>query len=45
MASAAQAGVSGWKIKAQTGHRSVAMLNRYVRGARIFDDNAAGAIL
>lgn len=43
--SAAQAGVSNWIIKAQTGHRSDAMLNRYVRDARIFIDNAAGAIL
>lgn len=43
--SAAQAGVSNWKIKAQTGHKSDAMLNRYVRDARIFIDNAVGEIL
>jgi len=43
--SAAQAGVSNWKIKAQTGHRSDAMLNRYVRDARIFIDNAVGELL
>ena len=43
--SAAQAGVSAWKIKAQTGHRSDAMLNRYVRDARIFIDNAFGELL
>lgn len=43
--SAAQAGVSNWKIKAQTGHRSDAMLNRYVREARIFIDNAVGELL
>lgn len=43
--SAAQAGVSHWKIKAQTGHRSDAMLNRYVRDARIFIDNAVGELL
>ncbi len=43
--SAAQAGVSNWKIKAQTGHRSDAMLNRYIRDANIFMSNAAGAIL
>ncbi|MEQ1598719.1 MAG: site-specific integrase [Methylotenera sp.] len=43
--SAAQAGVSAWKIKAQTGHRSDAMLNRYVRDARIFIDNAVGELL
>ena len=43
--SAAQAGVSTWKIKQQTGHKSDAMLNRYIRDARLFIDNAAGAIL
>lgn len=42
--SAAQAGVSAWKIKQQTGHRSDAMLNRYIRDANLFTDNA-GAIL
>lgn len=29
--SAAQAGVSTWKIRQQTGHASVAMLIRYIR--------------
>lgn len=43
--SAAQAGVSAWKIKQQTGHKSDAMLNRYIRDANIFVDNAAGAVL
>lgn len=43
--SAAQAGVSSWKIRQQTGHKSDAMLARYVRDANIFVDNAAGAIL
>lgn len=43
--SAAQAGVSPWKIRQQTGHKSDAMLNRYIRDARLFIDNAAGAIL
>jgi integrase len=42
--SAAQAGVSAWKIKQQTGHKSDAMLNRYIRDARLFNDNAAGLI-
>ena len=42
--SAAQAGVSLWKIKQQTGHKSDAMLHRYIRDARIFIDNAAGEI-
>lgn len=43
--SAAKAGVSSWKIRQQTGHRSEAMLQRYIREADIFIDNAAGAIL
>ena len=43
--SAAQAGVSAWKIRAQTGHKSEAMLSRYIRDANIFVDNAAGAVL
>ncbi len=43
--SAAQAGVSSWKIRQQTGHRSEAMLSRYIRDANIFVDNAAGAVL
>ncbi len=43
--SAAQAGVSSWKIRQQTGHKSDAMLSRYIRDANIFVDNAAGAVL
>ena len=43
--SAAQLGVSSWKIRQQTGHRSDAMLIRYIRDSQIFVDNAAGAIL
>jgi len=43
--SAAKAGVSAWKIRQQTGHRSDAMLQRYIRDADIFVGNAAGAIL
>lgn len=43
--SAAQAGVSSWKIRQQTGHKSDAMLSRYIRDARLFVDNAVGAIL
>jgi len=43
--SAATAGVSSWKIRQQTGHKSDAMLARYIRDANIFIDNAAGAIL
>ncbi|MBY3262227.1 site-specific integrase [Rhizobium laguerreae] len=43
--SAAQAGVSSWKIRQQTGHASDAMLARYIRSAELFEDNAAGAVL
>jgi integrase len=43
--SAAQVGVSAWKIRAQTGHKSEAILNRYIRDANIFSGNAVGAIL
>lgn len=43
--SAAQAGISSWKIRQQTGHKSDAMLLRYIRDANIFVDNAAGGVL
>lgn len=43
--SAAQAGISSWKIRQQTGHKSDAMLQRYIRDANIFVDNAAGGVL
>lgn len=43
--SAAKLGVSSWKIRQQTGHKSDAMLSRYIRNASIFIDNAAGAVL
>jgi len=43
--SAAQAGVSTFKIRSQTGHASDAMLARYVRDGELFVDNAAGALL
>lgn len=43
--SAAMAGVSIWKIKAQSGHKSDAMISRYVRDANLFTDNASGALL
>jgi integrase len=43
--SAAQAGVSTFKIRAQTGHASDAMLSRYIRDGQLFTDNAAGALL
>lgn len=42
--SAAQAGISSNKIQQQTGHKSIEMLNRYIRDANIFVDNA-GSIL
>lgn len=43
--SAAQAGVSSWKIREQTGHRSEAMLAQYIRDGELFLDNAAGTLL
>jgi integrase len=43
--SAAQAGVSTLKIRAQTGHASDAMLGRYIRGGELFVGNAAGALI
>jgi integrase len=43
--SAAIARVPTWKIRAQTGHRSDAMLARYIRDGELFIDNAAGALL
>jgi len=43
--SAAQAGVSTLKIRAQTGHASDAMLSRYIRAGELFTGNAAGVLL
>jgi integrase len=43
--SAAQAGVSTLKIRAQTGHTSDTMLARYVREGELFTGNAAGVLL
>lgn len=43
--SAAMAGASSFKIRAQTGHTSDAMLARYIRDGDMFTSNAAGAIL
>lgn len=43
--SAASAGVSSWKIRAQTGHASDAMLARYIRDGEMFIGNAASALL
>jgi integrase len=43
--SAAKASVSSWKIREQTGHKSDAMLHRYIRDAEIFQNNAAGSVL
>lgn len=43
--SAAQAGVPTWKIRAQTGHASDAMLAKYIRDYELFAENAAGGLL
>lgn len=42
--SAAQAGVSSWKIRQQTAHKSDVMLQRYIRDSQLFVDNAVGKI-
>lgn len=39
--SAAQHGISSWKIRQQTGHKSDVMLARYIRDGDLFSDNAA----
>lgn len=44
MISAAQAGIINHKIKQQIGHRSNAIVNRYIHDANIFVDNAAGVL-
>ena len=43
--SAAQIGVSAYKIQQQTGHKSAEMLARYIRDANLFENNAAGLLL
>lgn len=43
--SAAIAGASTWKVRAQTGHASDAMLARYIRDGDLFADNATGRVL
>ena len=41
---AATAGVGERAIMAQTGHRSVVMVRRYIRDGALFRDNAAAAV-
>jgi integrase len=43
--SAAQIGVSTYKIQQQTGHRSAEMVAKYIRDANLFENNAAGLLL
>ena len=42
--SAANAGASTWKIRQQTGHKSDAMLQRYIRDSQLFIDNPISKI-
>jgi integrase len=42
--SAAAAGASERSIMNQTGHRSVTMVRRYIRGGELIRDNAAAAV-
>ena len=41
---AAHAGASDRSIMVQTGHKSRAMVDRYVQAARVWEDNAAGLV-
>jgi len=43
--SAAKAGKSEWSIMNTTGHKSSAMVKRYIRDASLFEDNAADGLL
>jgi integrase len=43
--SAAKAGVSAWKIRQQTGHKTDAMVDRYIRDERLFAGNGVEAVL
>lgn len=43
--SAAKAGMGAHSIMKQTGHRSVAMVQRYIRDAELFKDNAVADLL
>jgi integrase len=43
--SAAKAGVPSHKIRQQTGHKSDAMLSRYIRDGELFEGNASAALL
>lgn len=42
--SAAKSGVSSWKICQQTGHRSEAVMQRYIRDSQLFANNPLGMI-
>lgn len=43
--SAAIAGASSFKIRAQTGHASDTMLGKYIRDGELFSDNVSGLLL
>lgn len=44
MTAAAKAGVSERVLMAQTGHRDVRTLRRYIRDASLFNENAAAHV-
>ena len=44
MTSAATAGASAWRIKAQTGHASDALVGRYIRLSDPFVANAVSSV-
>jgi len=43
--SAAKAGISNHRIRAQTGHASDVSMSRYIREGELFEGNAAGRLL
>lgn len=43
--SAAAAGAASWQIRKQTGHKSDAMIARYIRQAELYSNNVAGLVM
>ena len=43
--SAAAAGAASWQIRKQTGHKSDAMVARYIRQADLYSNNVAGLVM
>jgi len=45
VSTAAKIGVPLWAIQRQTGHKSVNMVHRYIRGLGVFEKNASASVL